>query len=64
MDYAAIQHAARLARISALITIHELAMKAIRRNQTIDDFLTNINSALDREMDSEAQTQMLAWAVH
>jgi len=64
MDYAAIQHAARLARISALITIHELLMKAIRRSQTLDDFLTTINSALDHEMDSESQAQMLAWAVH
>jgi len=63
MELHMLKHAARLARISTLIAIHELAMKAIARGEQLDDFLCTLKSALEREMDEEAQGQILTWGV-
>lgn len=63
MELQTLKRAARLARISALIAVHELASRALTRGEHLDDFLTSLKSALEKEMDEEAQTQMLAWAV-
>ena len=64
MEIHMLKHAARLARISTLIALQELAMKAISRGEQLDDFLSTIKSALEREMDQEAQAQILTWALH
>jgi len=58
-----LKHAARLARISALIALQELAMKAISRGEQLDDFLCTLKSALEKEMDEEAQGQILTWGI-
>jgi len=63
MELHTLKHAARLARISALIALQELAMKAIARGEQLDDFLSTLKSALEREMDDEAQTQIMIWNI-
>ena len=63
MEYATLKHAARLARISALIAVHELATKALTRGEHLDDFLGTLKSALEKEMDEEAQVQMVVWGL-
>ena len=63
MELQTLKHAARLARISTLIAIHELAMKAIARGEQLDDFLCTLKSALEKEMDEEAQVQMVVWGL-
>jgi len=64
MELHRLKHAARLARISTLIALQELAMKAISRGEQLDDFLCTLKPALEKEMDEEFQTQVLAWGVH
>jgi len=63
MEIHMLKHAARLARISTLIALHELAMKAIARGEQLDDFLRTLKLALEKEMDEEAQFQVLIWSV-
>ena len=58
-----LKHAARLARISTLIALQELAMKAVQRGEQLDDFLSTLKSALEREKDEEAQAQIMTWNV-
>jgi hypothetical protein len=63
MELHMLKHAARLARISTLTALQELAIKAIARGEQLDDFLCTLKSALEREMDKEAQDQILIWAL-
>jgi len=63
MELQMLKHAARLARISALIAIHELASRALTRGEHLDDFMNTLKSALEKELEEEAQVQMLAWTL-
>ena len=63
MELHMLKHAARLARISALTALQELAIKAIGRGEQLDDFLSTLKSALEKELDHEAQDQILVWGI-
>ena len=63
MDFATLKRAARPAWISALIAARGLATKALTHGEHSNDFLGTLKSALEKEMDEDAQMLILAWAV-